>query len=306
MHPYFLILLLPFLFVSTIVFLNRNKSPFAFYISASIGFITIALIDQLFRWDILFVYLKNWPTVIYVAITFLIFLKSRFNKDRKNWKENFASAFITICISSVFASIVLLYLHSLTLLNIETISIHSPLTNGKWIIAQGGKLRLLNHHNSTQAQKYALDIVKLRNGRSRKKEVFPKILSDYYAYGDDVRAPCDGTVLSVENALPDLNIGLTDTKKPWGNYVSIYCNDFTVVLAHLQNEITVTKNQQLSSGDLIGKVGNSGNSTEPHLHLHAVAGKATNISHLFYTGESLPLAIDDRFLSRNDIISSDN
>ena len=64
--------------------------------------------------------------------------------------------------------------------------------------------------------------------------------------------------------------GNLDIRPNVGNYVMIKANGGQIVfLAHLKYGSTKVKNGQLvKSGDLIGKVGNSGNSTAPHLHIN--------------------------------------
>ncbi|MFE0461586.1 peptidoglycan DD-metalloendopeptidase family protein [Kitasatospora sp. NPDC058965] len=57
---------------------------------------------------------------------------------------------------------------------------------------------------------------------------------------------------------------------PYGNHVVLDTGDAVVKLAHLRpGSVTVTVGQHVEAGRLLGEVGNSGNSTEPHLHLHA-------------------------------------
>ena len=61
---------------------------------------------------------------------------------------------------------------------------------------------------------------------------------------------------------------VADTTYATGNHVIIQTDDgHYVVLAHLrQNTIAVTEGQRINRGDLLGKTGNSGNTTMPHLH----------------------------------------
>ncbi|PSF08122.1 M23 family metallopeptidase [Marinobacter halophilus] len=58
-----------------------------------------------------------------------------------------------------------------------------------------------------------------------------------------------------------------------GNYVAINCGGVFAILAHLrQGSIAVATGDRITTGDLLGQMGNSGNSSEPHLHLHAQKG----------------------------------
>jgi murein DD-endopeptidase MepM/ murein hydrolase activator NlpD len=70
----------------------------------------------------------------------------------------------------------------------------------------------------------------------------------------------------------------------------IDCDGLRVELAHLrEGSLRVAPGQSLAAGDLIGAVGNSGNTTEPHLHVHAVDAH----------GAGVPIAFDGRAPVRN-------
>lgn len=83
-------------------------------------------------------------------------------------------------------------------------------------------------------------------------------------------APCDGTVLRAVDAYPD-----QIPFRPWpgpaaGNHVRIGTGAEEVLLAHLRpGSVQVARGGLVRRGQVIGQVGNSGNSTEPHLHIHA-------------------------------------
>ena len=104
-------------------------------------------------------------------------------------------------------------------------------------------------------------------------------------------SPCEGRVVEARDGLPDLTPPLRDRDNPAGNHVIIDCGDFDVELAHLgQGSVGVTTGEALAIGDRIGAVGNSGNTTEPHLHIHAVDRQ---------TGLGLPMTFNGRFPVRN-------
>jgi murein DD-endopeptidase MepM/ murein hydrolase activator NlpD len=61
--------------------------------------------------------------------------------------------------------------------------------------------------------------------------------------------------------------------------------------------VAVSPGDRLEAGAVVGRVGNSGNTNEPHLHIHAQRPAANDA---FLSGDPLPLRLDGRFLVRND------
>lgn len=141
--------------------------------------------------------------------------------------------------------------------------------NGAWTIVWGGDTKELNYHVENEAQKGAFDIVLTDNngqsfkGSGQKNE-------DYYAFGQEILAPCDGEVVAVVNGVKDNNIGETNTYNVGGNMVIIKTiNNEYLVLCHFKhNSIKVKEGDKVKSGKVLGLCGNSGNSSEPHLHFH--------------------------------------
>lgn len=146
----------------------------------------------------------------------------------------------------------------------------SPFLTGTWCVVQGGPSRLVNHHVPADAQRRALDLVRLSATGARARGLFPADLHRYGSYGEPLVAPCCGTVVTVVDALDDQPPQQTRLAPPYGNQVRIDTGHEIVVLAHLRpGSVPVKVGQRLRQGDPIGQVGNSGNTTEPHLHLHA-------------------------------------
>lgn len=72
------------------------------------------------------------------------------------------------------------------------------------------------------------------------------------------------------------------------------CDDHNahIYLAHMQKgSVKLTSGDRVEVGETIGKVGNSGNTTEPHLHIHAEID-----------GEGVPILFDGKFLVRNSLV----
>lgn len=79
--------------------------------------------------------------------------------------------------------------------------------------------------------------------------------------------PVDAEVLRCGDGLND---GELNPAKPAGNHVVLGAGSEEILIAHLKKgSVAVTAGQRVQAGQLLGVVGNSGNSTEPHLHIHA-------------------------------------
>jgi hypothetical protein len=148
---------------------------------------------------------------------------------------------------------------------------HWPLGAGTWAIFSGGT-RSPNHHYRSPEQRFALDIVGLRRSGARAEGLLPRKLGAYACYGAVVRSPVRGTVARVADGEPDQVPGEVRPCLPTGNCVVIDTGPELVYLCHLQQgSIRVSPGDQVGPGDELGLVGNSGRSTEPHLHIHAQA-----------------------------------
>lgn len=186
----------------------------------------------------------------------------------------------------------------------ETIALAFPLQDGRFHVGQGGSTPAVNYHTANRTQRYAMDIVKLTDWGNRASRLRPGDLREYASYGVAVHAPCSGTVTQVETSLPDNAVdGERNRARPGGNQILLRCDgsDVDVLIAHLQaGSVRATKGEHIETGRLVGAIGNSGNSTEPHLHIHAKRGGGPETG---LEGEGVPMTFDGRFLVRNDIVS---
>jgi murein DD-endopeptidase MepM/ murein hydrolase activator NlpD len=147
-------------------------------------------------------------------------------------------------------------------------------------------------HRWAVPEEFALDIAKIgETGLSHKGD--GTRFDDYYAYGADVLAAADGRVVNAANDQPEDPSAMqrpNETQEAYfarlqkeqgerlakdltaitGNYVMIDHgkNEYSLY-AHLQpGSVRVHVGDRVKAGDVIGKLGSSGNSTEPHLHFH--------------------------------------
>jgi hypothetical protein len=139
---------------------------------------------------------------------------------------------------------------------------------GEWHVYWGGRSIEDNYHAADAGQRFALDLLILRGGQSHAGD--PSSLASYHCWGQPILAPADGVVVRAVDGLPDQEIGKTDTENPAGNHIVIDLgNGEYVFLAHFQrNTLRVIKGDHVTSGQEIGRCGNSGNTSEPHLHFH--------------------------------------
>ena len=139
----------------------------------------------------------------------------------------------------------------------------------EWTVIWGGDTKELNYHVESEAQKNAFDIVITnKNGKSFKTD--GKTNEDYYAFGKELIAPCNAeVVLSVDGIKDNIPGELNPIYIPGNTVVLKTKNNEFLFFAHFkQNSIVVKQGQKVKQGELLGLCGNSGNSSEAHLHFH--------------------------------------
>ena len=143
---------------------------------------------------------------------------------------------------------------------------------GAWYVVWGGRFLDDNYHAVSKSQRFAQDLLMLENDESHVGD--GSKLTDYYCYGQEVLAPGAGTIVAACDTLPDQAIGTTNTTRPLGNHVIIdHGNGEFSVLAHMQpKSLRVKVGDKVVTGTVLGLVGNSGNTTEPHIHYHLMDG----------------------------------
>ena len=125
-------------------------------------------------------------------------------------------------------------------------------------------------------------------------------LNNYVIYGQEIYSPLNGTVIAVEDKYEDQIPPTTDIEHLAGNYILIESNGVKVLLAHLKKgSIAIKKGDVVTTNTLLGQVGNTGNTSEPHLHIHVEKGGETNT---ILNGIAIPFTINKQYLVRGDII----
>ncbi len=140
---------------------------------------------------------------------------------------------------------------------------------GQWMVFWGGDIKTLNLHHDVPNQRYAFDFLKInQNGKTHKND--GKNNEDYYAFGQEVLAPADGLVTEVIQGVRDNVPGSMNPYSALGNAIILKHREYEVsVLAHFkQNSIRVKVGDKVKQGQVLGLCGNSGNSSEAHIHYH--------------------------------------
>jgi hypothetical protein len=178
----------------------------------------------------------------------------------------------------------------------QPVVIGPPLRGGRWVSAGGssgphrralqavnGQLRL--------AQRFAVDFAALLDDHGRSHSGDPDTNSSYFNYGQPVLAVAAGTVVDAVDGLPD-QIPNQNAPIPLaeagGNEVILELDSGIYVgYGHLKpGSLRVEPGQRVQPGEVLGELGNSGNSTGPHLHLQLMTDPS------FPDADGLPFVID--------------
>ena len=120
------------------------------------------------------------------------------------------------------------------------------------------------------------------------------------SYGAGVLAPCAAPVVLAVGGLPDMQVPEMDHEYMAGNHVLLRCARTDVLLGHLRpGSVQVRAGDAVATGVWLGAVGNSGNTGEPHLHVHAQRPGPVGAP---IGGDPLPIMFNGHFLVRGDRI----
>lgn len=165
--------------------------------------------------------------------------------------------------------------------------------HGQWVAVNGGVVQEVSHSWEIPTQRYAYDFIIL-DGAGRSFCGDETDAASFYCYGQDILAPADGTVIEVGQGSPDSDITPNrdvscKARDMRGNYILLrHAEKEYSLLAHLQpGSIRVSVGSQVRRGEEIARCGNSGNTTEPHLHFQLQADTS------FYMAPGLPIEFED-------------
>jgi hypothetical protein len=179
-----------------------------------------------------------------------------------------------------------------------------PLKGKHWVVGGGCCTPYSYHRGATLpingavhvAERFAIDFVQL-NDKNMLFDGDMKEVSDYAYFGDEVYSVADGTVVATENNLPEQIPGKLPAdatiQMAGGNYAVLDIgNSHYAFYAHMQpGSVRVKAGDKVATGQVLGLLGNSGNTDTPHLHFHIMDGPspllANGLPYVFtsFTGE---------------------
>ncbi len=273
---------------------TATGKPFRYGWSRCLLALTMGLFVYLYgTW----VYLTVYAKYAFGICLLLCLLSAFFRKQRgtvkarppKPWARAlsllWAGIFIVLCIT---------YFTGTTGLQQKRVELAFPLKTGQYFVLQGGKGLPTNlFHYSLRGAIYAMDIVKLNSWGGRANKVFSQRLEDYEIFNDTIYSPCAGRVLRAYSDNPD-NIPPNMDRGPQNtNQVLLETDSSYIFLAHMKKgSVVVHEGQWVKQGEALGCVGNSGFSSEPHLHIQAHAKTSPDVP--WYMGQPLYISFNGK------------
>ena len=190
-----------------------------------------------------------------------------------------------------------------------TVSVDFPL-RGEWQATASPAEKVPSHGTDYFGQRYAFDFARVVNSKYYPDSIARHLLryvrsSSFYCWDQTVHSCFDGIVVAAEDGWPDhervnffsamltsSDIQGSDYRPLCGNYVIVEGEAGFAMYGHLRiGSVAAKRGSRLRSGDVIGRVGNSGNSTMPHLHFQVMDGadplKASGVRSAFRSYELL-------------------
>lgn len=195
--------------------------------------------------------------------------------------------------------------------NTAIIDLAFPFESGTYLVVNGGNDPLRNAHQASldttitrlrawRGNAHAVDLVAINALGFRAPGFLPPDPASYAIFGRPVLAPCSGEVVRAVDGVLDNRVPQWNRANMAGNHVFLACDGVHVVLAHFrQGSVRVRPGEYVEIGDVLGEVGNSGGSDEPHLHVHAQRPGPEGAP---FAGDPVPVRLGGRYLARGDRI----
>jgi murein DD-endopeptidase len=174
----------------------------------------------------------------------------------------------------------------ITAVTAGTTLIAPPVKGDRWWAANGTSNFDRHHRNAIMeffykpmiGQRFATDWLQFApDGRLYTGD--GKHCSDYYCYGAELLAVAVGTVIEARDGIPEgippKNYAPTTFQNVFGNSVVLDIGEgrYAAYVHIIPGSVTVKIGDSVTQGQVLGRLGNSGNSTGPHLHFHLCNGR---------------------------------
>ncbi|GAA1967130.1 M23 family metallopeptidase [Microbacterium deminutum] len=174
----------------------------------------------------------------------------------------------------------------------DAVVVDFPLRGEGWMAVTTPAARIPSHGTDMLGQRFAFDFLKVDEragtrfhpaGMLRANLVGVRV-QECYAWGAPIYAPCDGVVVLAVDGVAErawihpVTEAARLIRNAWtftpgnlpailGNHVILRTGDVFAAFVHLApGSVAVRAEQIVRSGELLGRVGHTGNSTSPHLH----------------------------------------
>lgn len=252
-----------------------------------------------------------WTPWAYWALFILAMLRAwrlpDETKPSKTW--GWAATALLACLGAYAAWIATQAVRGRQLPPGPLVELQFPLEDGRYYVANGGTTTAVSSHVGTFArstprqrayygQSHAVDIVGVDRLGFQTAGFNPSAPTEYRIFGKRVLAPCDGRVVTAVDGKPDMQVPIMDPANMAGNHVLLRCGRADILLAHFRRgSVRVGERDPIKGGQVLGEVGNSGNSSVPHLHIHAQLPGTASAP---LSGAPLPMRIAGKYLVRGD------
>ena len=192
---------------------------------------------------------------------------------------------------------------------------------GEWVAVRTPAHRIPSHGTDMLGQRYAFDFVRpdhrkglhLHPAGALRTSLLGERTRDYYGWGQPIYAAFDGQVVAAVDRVPErarvhmvrevthaltTTVGFDPARRGVdpvaGNHVIVQGADALALFAHLApGTVSVTTGQQVWAGEVIGRVGHTGNSTAPHLHFQLMDSADPLLAN------GIPCAFEEYLVQRN-------